>query len=174
MQKTTQGRIHAHLQRAADLLSFGTNPGNPGDKLKLQTVDQNKPMTLWIQIDDSAMSREQQRKGNRYRRPLEDDTHFETDFKILAYEGPDIENYATQDIPMRGREANLRQGHDKTRPFEHYHLSWTNTRAVSYDDFKLLDRPFIEVTYTPPPPEKMYVYDNSKHGKKILGSKRKR
>ena len=67
MQKTTQGRINAHLQRAAELLSFGTNAG---DKLKLQTVDQkNKPMTLWIQIHEDAVSREKQKWWNRYNRP---------------------------------------------------------------------------------------------------------
>lgn len=175
MQKTTQGRIHAHLQRAAELLSFGTNAG---DKLKLQTVDQrNKPMTLWIQIHKDAVSRERQKqmRSTRLYEPdenfmmssiHEEDNYFETDFIVLAYEGPDIENYATQDISMRGRRARLRQGHDKTQPFEHYSLTWSNTRGVSYDDVQLLYRPFIEVPYTPPPQDgaKMYKYDNSGRG----------
>ena len=157
MQKTTQGHIHAHLQRAADLLSFGgiihTTPIIIGDKLKLQTVDRmNKPMTLWIQIDDFQFNHDES-----------------WDITVLGYEGPDIQNYATQDIAMRGRGARLwHKGYKKTNPLQ---IAWRHKSKVQYDDMKLLYRPFIEVPYTDPPRdgEKMYKYDNSG-----VGNKRKR
>ena len=57
MQRVKQAHIHAHLQRAAELLQFGTNPG---DMLKLQTVDSNQQMTLWVKVADDALPHKKQ------------------------------------------------------------------------------------------------------------------
>ena len=62
MQRAKQAHIQAHLQRAAELLQFGTNPG---DMLKLQTVDSNQQMTLWVKVADDALPHKKTDLGGR-------------------------------------------------------------------------------------------------------------